>query len=103
MTPEQAVAWALDRGARPHVMRPARGKRAEIDAIAEALSFPDWFGHNLDALYDSLTDLSWLESAEHVLVVQSTLDPAVEGVLRDAQERTAESGDRVLKVVHTER
>ncbi len=26
-------------------------------ALAEALSFPDWYGHNLDALYDCLTDL----------------------------------------------
>ena len=25
--------------------------------IAEALSFPDWYGHNLDALMDCLTDL----------------------------------------------
>ena len=26
-------------------------------AIAQALSFPDWYGHNLDALMDCLTDL----------------------------------------------
>ena len=26
-------------------------------ALAQALSFPDWYGHNLDALYDCLTDL----------------------------------------------
>ena len=25
--------------------------------IAEALCFPDWYGHNLDALMDCLTDL----------------------------------------------
>ena len=25
--------------------------------IADALSFPDWYGHNLDALMDCLTDL----------------------------------------------
>jgi RNAse (barnase) inhibitor barstar len=38
------------------------------DAVAVALSFPDWFGRNLDALYDSLRDLSWLPEGEHVLV-----------------------------------
>lgn len=103
MTPEQAVAWARDRGSHPHVARPARDKKGQIAAIAEALSFPDWFGHNLDALYDSLTDLSWLENGEHVLVVQSTLDAGVESVLKDAQERTAVSGERILKVIHTER
>lgn len=26
--------------------------------LAEALSFPDWYGRNLDALYDCLTDIS---------------------------------------------
>ena len=25
--------------------------------IADALDFPDWYGHNLDALMDCLTDL----------------------------------------------
>lgn len=25
--------------------------------LADALSFPDWYGNNLDALYDCLTDL----------------------------------------------
>ncbi|MFI6506270.1 barstar family protein [Streptosporangium sp. NPDC050855] len=39
-----------------------------MDAIAEALDLPDHFGHNLDALYDVLTDLSWLPPGEHLLV-----------------------------------
>ncbi|GLZ34008.1 hypothetical protein Lesp02_61960 [Lentzea sp. NBRC 105346] len=103
MTPEQALLWARDRGAHPHVAAQSDGRKAQIAAIAAALSFPDWFGHNLDALYDSLTDLSWLEKGEHVLIVQSTLDGLVEDVLRDAQKRTAVSGDRILKVIHTER
>ncbi|WP_433250207.1 barstar family protein [Streptosporangium sp. CA-135522] len=41
-----------------------------VDAIAEALSFPDYFGHNLDALYDCLTDLAWLPAGEHLLFWQ---------------------------------
>lgn len=36
-------------------------KESIIAAIGEALDFPDWAGHNLDALYDLLTDLSWLD------------------------------------------
>lgn len=44
-----------------------RDKRAALLAIAEALSFPDYFGVNLDALYDCLTDLSWLPEGEHRL------------------------------------
>ncbi|WP_436758544.1 barstar family protein [Streptosporangium sp. V21-05] len=39
-----------------------------MDAIAEALDLPDRFGHNLDALYDVLTDLSWLPPGEHLVI-----------------------------------
>lgn len=39
-----------------------------MDAIALALDLPDHFGHNLDSLYDVLTDLSWLPPGEHLLV-----------------------------------
>ena len=43
-------------------------KESALDAIAAALSFPDYFGRNLDALRDCLSDLSWLPAGEHVLV-----------------------------------
>lgn len=33
-------------------------------ALAAALEFPDWFGQNLDALMDCLTDLSWQDEGE---------------------------------------
>ena len=32
-------------------------KDALHSALAEVLDFPDWYGSNLDALYDCLTDL----------------------------------------------
>ena len=35
------------------------GSEAAIARIAAALEFPDWFGHNWDALSDALNDLSW--------------------------------------------
>ncbi|MBQ7519875.1 MAG: barstar family protein [Clostridia bacterium] len=34
-----------------------RTSRDAHDALARALSFPDYYGHNLDALHDCLTDL----------------------------------------------
>ena len=83
------------------VRRGARSKKAAIGAIAEALSFPDWFGHNLDALYDCLTDLSWLPEGEHVLEWEGG-NADVEAVLADAATRTTELGDRVLTVVYTD-
>jgi len=32
-------------------------KAALHKALSEALDFPDWYGHNLDALYDCLTEI----------------------------------------------
>ena len=34
-----------------------RTEREAHDALARALDFPDYYGHNLDALHDCLTDL----------------------------------------------
>jgi hypothetical protein len=107
----QVAERARQRGAQPHLVdgRVLVSKRAALDAIAAALSFPDWFGHNLDALHDSLTDLSWLPAGEHVLVwshpeVLRARDPGgyagVSDALRDAV--TAGGGpDRPLRVVLT--
>lgn len=35
----------------------ARDRKAALRAIGRALAFPAWYGANLDALYDCLTDL----------------------------------------------
>ncbi|SER64983.1 barstar family protein [Actinokineospora terrae] len=84
-----------------------RSKRAMFTSLAGALSFPDWFGHNLDGLYDCLTDLSWLpEGVITVVWTDSTVlaaaDPAgyagIREVLDDAVEGFATPG-RSLAVV----
>ena len=36
-------------------------QKALHDRLAEDLGFPDWYGRNLDALYDCLTDLAGAE------------------------------------------
>lgn len=44
---------------------------AFYDEISDKLSFPDYFGRNLNALNECLTDLSWLDFNALVLVVQN--------------------------------
>ncbi|MFE0023537.1 barstar family protein [Amycolatopsis sp. NPDC059021] len=105
-----AAENAFARGAFPHTVDGGRtaDKAGTLAAIAVALSFPDYFGHNLDALYDCLTDLSWLPPGEHVLIwpgsdALRSADPksylAIRSVLSDAQRAL---GPGRLTVVVTE-
>lgn len=97
-TTRQVVADAEQRGATAHVLDGGDldSKRTTLDGIAAVLDFPEWAGRNLDALFDCLTDLSWLPEGEHVLVWSgfqnlAEQDPrtfnGISAVLRDAAER----------------
>ena len=108
-TAQAAADAAFARGGYPHRVDGTRtlDKLSALDAIGEALSFPSYFGRNLDALYDMLTDLSWLPAGEHVLIWAGSdglkaAEPkaylAVRSVLSDAQ-RAMGSGERRLTVV----
>lgn len=44
-------------------------KAGVIAAIADSLDFPDWTGRNLDALADSITDLSWIDESQVMLII----------------------------------
>ncbi len=37
--------------------------------LGDRLGFPPWYGANLDALNDCLTDFSWLEAPGYVLII----------------------------------
>jgi len=54
----------------------AQNKDEMLDAIARVLAFPEWFGHNWDALLDCLADLSWLsnEGVEGYVVILEHCD-----------------------------
>ena len=50
------------------------------EAFARAFSFPQWYGNNLDALYDCLTDI---QESTH-LIAQSLNDRAFSATLLEA-------------------
>lgn len=45
-------------------------KAVLLARIATAMRFPDWFGHNWDALADCLGDLAWLPAPGHVVLIE---------------------------------
>ena len=60
---------------------PVTNKESLLAALGRAMAFPDWFGHNFDALFDCLTDLAW-RPAEGYLVLLEHCD----GVHSQAEE-----------------
>jgi len=48
----------------------ARDKDQMLAAIARSLRFPEWFGHNWDALTDSLLDMGWLPATGYVIILE---------------------------------
>lgn len=56
--------------------------------IAAALDFPDWYGHNLDALMDCLTDL---EDTHVTLTGWQTVDFPAEGFWETFADAAAEN------------
>ena len=45
-------------------------KAEALARIADALHFPDWFGHNWDALADCVTDMSWNPAPGYLIVLE---------------------------------
>lgn len=47
--------------------RPELNRETLLAALAEALRFPDYFGHNWDAAWDCLTELEWRPGKPRVI------------------------------------
>ncbi len=43
-------------------------KEKLFDILEKSLKFPDYFGHNWDALWDLFNDLNWIDNKDIVLV-----------------------------------
>jgi hypothetical protein len=50
-------------------LRNARNVPGFIKALKRDLEFPDWFGGNLDALHDCLTDFSWHPANGYIITL----------------------------------
>ena len=64
--------------------------------LGKALHFPSWYGANLDALYDCLTDPAWQPGRGHVLLLDGsaslhTADPEAFAALLEVFQAVAET------------
>jgi len=86
---DEVVEAAAEAGLRLEKIRYA-DKPALLQNIAAALGFPEWFGHNWDALEDCLGDLSWSHAAGHVLLFEAARLEDDLGVLIDVLRSSGE-------------
>ncbi|MBJ7575399.1 barstar family protein [Luteimonas sp. MC1828] len=63
------AATALDFAVVAINLENAEDKPALLEAMADGLLFPEWFGGNWDALADCLGDLSWLPARHGMLLL----------------------------------
>jgi RNAse (barnase) inhibitor barstar len=48
----------------------ARDKDQMLAILGRSLRFPEWFGHNWDALADCLLDMGWLPAPGYLIILQ---------------------------------
>ena len=96
-------------------IRHVHDKTGFMAHVSTALRFPEYFGRNLDALHDCLTDLDWLAEGDHpwagfVLVFANAKDFAAGhrqdfedclAVMRSAAEYWRETGKPFWAFLHS--
>jgi len=105
-TLDSAAKWKLL--AVPVRLVAARDKNAFLTAIAKALQFPEYFGHNWEAFYDCLLELRHSERAGTLLVLRDAsgfarAEPeelaAALGALADAADYWSHKNKALIVVV----
>lgn len=102
---DQVVEEARKRGAAVHVFGPVDSREAALREVGVVLELPEYYGRNLDALYDCLTDLACLPPGEHVLVwfgpeLLAGADPTgYQGLLQALTDAACSDLGRPLSVV----
>jgi len=76
--PPGTTATALVKPPAGFTLRMVHGKKCKAPAglfneFARALEFPDYFGHNWDALEECLADLEWLPAKGYVVLITDAL------------------------------
>lgn len=74
VVPQGATALSLVKPPAGFVLRTIHGKHCGTPAgvfheFAQALDFPEYFGHNWDALEECLADLEWLPAKGYILLI----------------------------------
>ncbi len=72
--PDGASATSLVKAPPGFVLRIIQGKKCRqvsdlLTEFARALDFPDYFGHNWDALEECLADFEWLRATGYILLI----------------------------------
>jgi RNAse (barnase) inhibitor barstar len=78
--------WSVD-------LAGVRTKEQLLATLAERLSFPEWFGHNWDALNDVLAEMAWEQTGGVVLTLGNC------GELANVDPETFETALEVLDSV----
>ena len=47
-----------------------KDKDSFLTEIANAFNFPGYYGHNLDALWECIRDLEWIEKENYILIIK---------------------------------
>src|SRR4249920_1402761 len=74
-TRQPAAALAAAAGSKGYGVYPVdlagiTDKAALMECLQSALHFPEWFGHNWDALEDCVTDMSWSDHVGYALLIR---------------------------------
>lgn len=79
----------------------AADKEEILTQFARALDMPRWFGANWDALYDCLTDLSWLPDGAFTVAISGAVpDPETRETLRQILEDACQAWQQDGKPFH---
>jgi len=92
-------------------LRGARDKDAFLKVVAEALAFPDYFGHNWDAFFDCLVELEhgkgegtlvWLRDASGFARAEPEEFAAAMDAFQDAADSWEDEGKTLLVICELE-